>query len=221
MSTIKDIYIIGSSGHASVVTELIEQLCNYKIVGFIDDYKSPGEKFLNYEVLGNIEYLITIAKTKKIYVAIAIGDSNNRELITNKLKDLSVIYPVLIHPSAQISKRSKIAEGTIIFANSIVACNSIIGKHCLINHGCCIDHDSKIKDYVTLCPNVFIAGNVIIGYNTIIGLGTNIIEKIKIGKNVYIGAGSTVISNQRDNSVIFGCPAKYIRDNNDNEIFFK
>ncbi|MEY0405415.1 acetyltransferase [Providencia rettgeri] len=219
MSTMKDIYIIGSSGHATVVTELIEQLSNYNIIGFIDDYKSSGTKFLDYEVLGNIEYLITIAKTKKINVAIAIGDSNNRELIINKLKDLNIIYPVLIHPSAQISKRSKIAEGTIIFANSIVACNSIIGKHCLVNHGCCIDHDSKIKDYVTLCPNVFIAGNVIIGHNTMVGLGANVIEKIKIGRNAYVGAGACVISNKDDNSVSYGVPAKFIKNKNNNNFF--
>lgn len=221
MSTIKDIYIIGSSGHASVITELIEQLNEYKIIGFIDDYKNPNEEFLNYKIIGDTNYLISISKVKKIHVALAIGDSNNRELIVNKLKGLDIIYPILIHPSALISKRSKISEGSIIFANSIIACNAIIGKHCLVNHACCIDHNSEIQDYVTLCPNVFIAGNTTIGNNTIIGLGSNIIEKITIGKNVYIGAGSCVINNQEDNSVTFGVPSKYIKKSDSINKFFK
>ncbi|MEX6183481.1 hypothetical protein AB6G20_08160 [Providencia hangzhouensis] len=136
--SIKEIYIIGSSGNASVVTELIEQLNDYKIIGFIDDFKEKNQDFLDYKIIGNIDYLIAISKTKKIHVVIAIGDSNSRESIVNKLRDENIIYPIIIHPSAQVSKRAKIGEGSIIFANSIIGCNAILGKHCLVNHASCI-----------------------------------------------------------------------------------
>ncbi|MEY0832277.1 acetyltransferase [Providencia alcalifaciens] len=221
MSTIKDIYIIGSSGHASVVTELIEQLNEYKIIGFIDDYKESGEDFLNYKILGDLSYLIEISKTKKINVAIGVGDSNSRESIVNRLNNSNIIYPILIHPLAIVSKRSSIAKGTIILAKSIVSCNVTIGEHCLLNHACCIDHDSTIHNFVTLCPNVFLAGNVHIGSNTIIGLGSNIIEKIKIGENTYIGAGSCVISDQENDIISFGNPCKKNKNNIIGNTFFK
>ncbi|MEX6137038.1 hypothetical protein [Providencia hangzhouensis] len=43
--SIKEIYIIGSSGNASKSTELIEQLNDYKIIGFIDDFKEKKSRF--------------------------------------------------------------------------------------------------------------------------------------------------------------------------------
>lgn len=221
MPTLKDIYIIGSSGHASVVTELIEQLNEYNIVGFIDDYKNEGDVFLDYTILGGLEYLIKISKEKKINVAIGVGESSSREFIVNKLKGLNITYPKLIHPSAIISKRSNISQGTIILARSIISCNVTIGVHCLINHSCCVDHDSNIRNFVTLCPNVFIAGNVDIGNNVMIGLGCNIIEKVIIGENTYIGAGSCVVSNQEDNIISFGSPAKKFKTNIPHNRFFK
>ncbi|QXB05529.1 acetyltransferase [Providencia rettgeri] len=221
MSTIKDIYIIGSSGHASVITELIEQLNEYKIIGFIDDNKKSGGDFLNYKILGDLSYLIEISKTKKINVAIGVGDSNSRESIVNRLNDSNIIYPILIHPLAIVSKRSSIAQGTIILAKSIVSCNVTIGEHCLLNHACCVDHDCNIRNFVTLCPNVFIAGNVDIGNNVMIGLGCNIIEKIIIGENTYIGAGSCVVSNQTKNILAYGNPCKKVREKEHNDLFFK
>ncbi|MFL7851926.1 acetyltransferase [Providencia rettgeri] len=221
MPTLKDIYIIGSSGHASVVTELIEQLSEYKIIGFIDDYKNKEDKFLDYKILGGLDYIIEVSKKKQINVAIAIGESNSRKFIVNKLKGLNIIYPKLIHPSAIISKRSSILQGTIILARSIISCNVSIGEHCLLNHSCCVDHDSNIHNFVTLCPNVFIAGNVDIGNNVMIGLGCNIIEKVIIGENTFIGAGSCVITDQRDNIISFGTPAKEITVNMNGNRFFK
>ncbi|ENG2092085.1 acetyltransferase [Morganella morganii] len=221
MSTIKDIYIIGSSGHASVITELIEQLNEYKIIGFIDDNKKSGEDFSNYKILGDLSYLIEISKTKKINVAIGVGDSNSRESIVNRLNNANIIYPILIHPLAIVSKRSSIAQGTIILAKSIVSCNVTIGEHCLLNHACCVDHDCNIRNFVTLCPNVFIAGNVDIGNNVMIGLGCNIIEKIIIGENTYIGAGSCVVSNQTENILAYGNPCKKVRKKEHNDLFFK
>ena len=50
-----------------------------------------------------------------------------------------------------------------------------------------------------------------IGEKSFIGLGSNIIDKIRIGKNVDLGAGSLVNKQLKSNSLYYGVPAKLKR----------
>ena len=50
----KNILIIGASGHAKVVIDIIEQQNTYKIVGLVDSFKQNKTKLFKYLVLGKI-----------------------------------------------------------------------------------------------------------------------------------------------------------------------
>ena len=52
------------------------------------------------------------------------------------------------------------------------------------------------------------------GELSFIGIGTTIIQGIKIGRNVTIGAGSVVIKDIPDNVITIGNPAKIIKYKN-------
>ncbi len=52
------------------------------------------------------------------------------------------------------------------------------------------------------------------GELSFIGIGATIIQEIKIGKNVTIGAGSVVIKDIPDNVIALGNPAKIINNKN-------
>jgi acetyltransferase-like isoleucine patch superfamily enzyme len=52
------------------------------------------------------------------------------------------------------------------------------------------------------------------GESSFIGIGTTIIQGIKIGKNVNIGAGSVVIKDIPDNVIAVGNSAKIIKSKN-------
>ena len=49
------------------------------------------------------------------------------------------------------------------------------------------------------------------GELSFIGIGATIIQEIKIGKNVTIGAGSVAIKDIPDNVIIVGNPAKIVK----------
>ena len=51
----------------------------------------------------------------------------------------------------------------------------------------------------------------------LIGIGSSIKNNITIGKNVIVGAGSSVITNIKDNLVVGGVPSKIIRNREDEE----
>ncbi|MMZ67424.1 galactoside O-acetyltransferase [compost metagenome] len=57
------------------------------------------------------------------------------------------------------------------------------------------------------------AGNVNVYSYSHIGIGSNVIQGIKIGSNSVIGAGACVVNDIASDSVVVGCPAKWLRSN--------
>ena len=96
-------------------------------------------------------------------------------------------------------------------ANCYIDTNTSIEFGSLVNVGAIISHDVKLSEFCSVAPGVKIAGNVYIGTSTQIGIGVNIIEACKIGQNVVIGAGSTVVTDVSRNSLVYGTPAKFIK----------
>ena len=105
----------------------------------------------------------------------------------------------------------------------------VIGKDCNIQPECIIDPSHcwliEIGDRVTLAPRVHVLAHdastkyflgytlidkVLIGNDCFIGAGSIILPGTHIGNKVIIGAGSVVTKSIPDNSVAVGNPAKVI-----------
>lgn len=198
-------FLYGAGGHARVVIDIILSSTDYKIDGIYDD--SPSEKTIH-----NIPiFSLFPEENTKNDIVISVGNNKIRKKITESLK---ANYLTVIHSKAVISKLDvEIGEGTVIMANAVINPNSTIGNHCIINTAAVVEHDCKIEDFVHISPNAALAGNVTIGEGTQVGLGANVIPGVNIGKWCVIGAGSTVIADIPDFSVVVGCPAKFIKSN--------
>ena len=197
----KDIVIIGAGGFAREIAWLIEEInkkkLQWNLLGFIDDNYKNIEKNLNgYRVIGDVDCLKNMKKD--IYSIIAIGNGKTRKKIIEKLKDRK--FGVLVHPNVSISKSVSIEEGSISCSGNILTVNINIGKHVIVNLDCTIGHDAKIENFSTLLPGVNLSGETIIGECSTLGTGSAIIQGIKIGKNVMIGAGAVVIRDIVDSS---------------------
>ncbi|WP_068596558.1 acetyltransferase [Vaginella massiliensis] len=196
------LYVYGASGHGKVIAEIAEEN-GFEVQAFIDTDKTKISIF-NYKVVHQIP-------TDVSNLMIAIGNNHIRKKISEENSDLT--YPVLVHPSTNISKRSKIEIGTVGMAGVSVNADVTIGKHCIINTNASIDHDCTIQDFVHISPNVALAGNVIVGEGTHIGIGASVIQGIKIGKWCTIGAGAVIIKDVPDGATVVGNPGKIIKIN--------
>jgi len=210
MNKIK-ILIIGGGGFGREVLWTIRD-CNkiddkYSVVGFIDDELSSGSIINQIPVLGDLNWLLD-NHTPSLFCVIAISDCIKRKNIFEKLKNINVSYPSIIHPSVIYSSSVKIGEGTIIQAGSILTVDIQIGKHVHINIDSTIGHDSIIGDFVTINPGVHINGKTIIENYCYVGSGTVMKHQIKIGSDSIIGAGSVLITDVPKKSLYLGVPAK-------------
>lgn len=184
--------IYGASGHGKVIEDIIEAM-GQKVSRFIDDDESL------HEVHG-IPVVHSGCDIDEPLI-IAIGNNATRKRLAESLK---AHYGTAIHPSAILSRRATIGEGSVVMAGAIIQTDVVVGKHCIINTGVSVDHECQIADYVHLSPHATLCGNVHVGEGTWIGAGTTVIQGIHIGKWAVVGAGSLITEDIPDYALVFG-----------------
>lgn len=209
----KDLYIIGAGGFGREVAWIVERINSIKptwnLKGFIDDNETLwGSTEGEYHVFGGCEYLSAL---EGVYAVCAVGSSNVRKKIIEKLKDTSVKFATLVDPSVLYSNSVKIGEGAIVCAGTIITVDVNIGDHVIVNLDCTIEHDAVIDDFVTIYPSVNVSGNVLIGECSELGTGTQIIQGKKVISNTIIGAGAIVVKDCLESGTYVGSPAKKIK----------
>ena len=208
----KKILIIGAGGHSNVIEDTLKELGIFNEIAFLDDKFNHNTKKLfsgNKNILGssNLIYNSDI-RSKFKYAFVAIGDAEKRLMLINKLENLEYEIPIIIHPTAWVSKSVSIGIGSIILSQSTIQTGVRGGKGLIINNSCSIDHDSSIGNAVHIAPGVNIAGSVHVGDKTWIGIGATVIENVNIGSNVRIGANAAVIRDVPSSVTVIGVPAK-------------
>lgn len=108
----------------------------------------------------------------------------------------------------QIQRETKIGYGLYIGHGGpiVVNPNAIIGNNC------------NLSQFTTIGSNT--SKGAIIGDNTYVGPNVCIVEDVKIGNNVTIGAGSVVTKDIPDNATAVGNYAKVINYNNPGRFIF-
>ena len=167
----KGLLIIGAGGHGKVVAEVAKDI-GYQNIAFLDD-NTP-------EAIGKVSEL---EKFKEQYSDAFVGIGNNRlrRELNQKLQACGYTVPVLIHPSAYVSRTSKIGIGTVVEPKAIVNANTVIGIGCIISVGAIVDHDVEIGDCCHINVGAIVkaggkverfrkleAGEVVLGYGSAI-----------------------------------------------------
>lgn len=212
----KNIVVVGASGHGMVVADILSQMSEYHVAGFIDAFKEKGTICGgDLVVLGAESDLPAIIKEQDIYGGIvAIGDNWSRSVVVGKI--LAVVpefrFVNAIHPSCVVSPRAVMGVGNVLSPNVVINANATIGNFCIINSVACIEHDNIMEDYSSVAPRVVTGGNVSIGAFTAVGIGAVIKHRIVIGEQSIIGAGALVLKDVTPYSTWYGVPAKKIRE---------
>jgi serine O-acetyltransferase len=126
-----------------------------------------------------------------------------------KAKKFSLVSA--IHPSVLILKKAEIAEGVWINAGAIIGFKTEISEGVLLNTGVSIDHHNVLKSCSQADPGVVTAGNVTFWECAHVHTGATVINRIQIGRNSVVGAGSVVVGDIPSDSLAYGVPAKVKR----------
>lgn len=208
------IILIGCGEHARMIIDNVDQMKNIEIFGLIAaDKADTGKKIMGYEVVcsdDNVDVLLRENRDISGYF-LGVGDMRARQRLAAKY-DRKIRAVNIIHPAAIISRYAQIGSGNLLEAYTKIANGVILGSHCIINSFTSVNHDQIIGNNVLLAGNVSMAGKSI-GDNTLIADGASIGFKKKVGRCCIVGDGAVVTKDISDYSIVYGNPARKVRDN--------
>jgi sugar O-acyltransferase (sialic acid O-acetyltransferase NeuD family) len=203
--------LVGASGHAKAVIDVIEKEGRYRISHLLDDDTNlHGRPFFGYQVTGAAESILASAAAEWPMVFVSIGDNAARVRIANWLRGRGFELVRAVHPHAQVGRGAAIGAGSVLMAGAVVNSDATIGENVIINTGATVDHDCVIGDGALVAPGAHLCGGVRVGAGSVIGAGAVLIPGVSVGANTVIGAGSTLLENVADNAKAAGSPAREI-----------
>ncbi len=208
----KQLVIIGARGFGREVYSLAQQAVGYGedfiVKGFLDDNSDALDGFSNYpKILSSVEdYQI---QNTDVFIC-ALGSIKWSAFYANQILNKGGEFINLIDKEATIRQNVKLGVGVLISKGSIISNDVSIGdfthimSYCILGHDVQVDKNSRLGDYV------FVGGYTKVADQVFIAVRAIILDRLQIGKGATVGAGSVVIRNVKENSTVFGNPAKKI-----------
>lgn len=214
MLRMESIFIIGASGHAKVVVDIVEQEGLLSVAGFIDAGIAKYTVHFGYPVLGTENDLTALCEKHGVTRGIvAIGDNSVRSRVVERIARMipEFGYATAVHPSAQVARGAVFGPGTVLMANTVLNSDCTVGAHCIMNTGAQLDHDGELGAFASLAPGVVAGGSCTVGKFAAVGIGTILRHGRSVGEHAVVGAGSVVLKNIPAREVWYGTPARFIR----------
>lgn len=207
----KDIAIFGAGGFGREVACLINRINEHEptwnLIGFFDDGVAKGTQNEYGTVLGGMDELN--GWNEPLSIVIAVGSPNAIHSIVNKINNTHIEFPNIIAPSVTFLDKQAVTmgQGNIVCSNCLLSCNVNIGDFNVFNGFIPIGHDTTIGNYNVFMPSVNISGGVLIGDCNFFGVQSVVLQYLKIGNNVRVGANSVMMRNGKDGILYMGNPA--------------
>ena len=184
------LFIIGAGEFGREIAAILpysNQRSNFTQSVFIDDAYPPSEVINGIPVMGSVNWLCENEPQANVFIA--LGDSELRRKVIDKLKRYDFKYPSIIHDSVTLH-----AE---FF-------NNISEKGVFISQGVIITTNTLIRDFSVIHPNCVLHHDTTLGVNTTLMTGTIISAGAHFGDDCFVGSGSVIASKKTfpDNTVL-------------------
>ena len=214
-----------------------------EIIKFISDAKKVTPVKIYLREKSEIDFSKSNAKIFGVNDKIIFGDWSELEPIINSnrekideivienssrnsaipLLDLKNI-PARIEPGAIIRDNVSIGKNSVIMMGAIINIGAVVGEGTMIDMGAVLGGRATVGKNCHVGAGAVLAGviepasakPVIVEDNVLIGANAVVIEGVHIGKNSVVAAGAVVIEDVPEGKVVAGCPAKIIKDKDEN-----
>jgi len=160
-------------------------------------YKSWTPSVMSHFILGGMS-----PRTKRIIY----------EMFLREFQIKAPMYASVCHAQIILGNGVDFGYGCNFSPGVTVAPYINIGNFVTLNRHVSIGHHTQIEDFCTINPGANIAGICFIREGAQIGMGANVLDRVEIGANAIVGAGSLVTKNVPRGTVVYGVPARVVRE---------
>ena len=203
--------ILGTRTFAVEVADLAATIPGMQVAGFVENM-DPERCHQPLEGLP-VYWIDEVASLTNSHRAVCALSTTFRSRFVEQAIGKGLTFATLIHPTATISTRSDVGEGSILSAASVVGAHSVLGPHVIVNRGALIGHHTTIGRFSSIQPGANIAGACSVGEAAYIGMGAIILDHITIGSHAVVGAGAVVTRDVPDHTQVMGVPARVVKEN--------
>ncbi len=134
-----------------------------------------------------------------------------RSQITETLNKAGVKTLSYIDPSTVLGGKNQLGPGTINFPNCYLGYKTDTQVGSIIQPGTLIEHHSVVGNFVNINPRLTTGGFVKIEDFAQINIAVDISNRVVVGSQSIIGAGSLVLENCDPQSLYYGRPATFVK----------
>lgn len=168
-------------------------------------------------VFGEWSELLPIIEANRSRIE-ALVIENDRRNSAIHLLDMKGIN-ARIEPGATIREQVTIGDGAVIMMGAVINIGAVIGEGTMIDMGAILGGRATVGKNCHVGAGAVLAGvvepasatPVIIEDEVFIGANAVVIEGVRIGRGCVIAAGSVVIEDVPENSVVAGVPGRVIK----------
>ena len=208
----KKLLLIGGGGHCRSVADSVLSNHIYDSVGIVDfaDTTAFGIPIVGTD--DDLPGLFADGWTDAFVTVGSVGNTAVRRRLYNLIKNIGFSIPIIIDPTAVITKDVRINEGSYIGKRAVVNTGSSLGCCSIINSGAIVEHDCKVGAFSHISPGTILCGQVTVSEDSHIGAGTTVRQMITIGKHVLVGIGSVVVKDIPDYVTAYGNPCRVVTE---------
>jgi sugar O-acyltransferase (sialic acid O-acetyltransferase NeuD family) len=198
--------LLGAGGHAHACIDVIEQHGQYQVAGLVGMLEEMNAQHLGYAVIATDSDLSELARTYQ-YAIVTVGhirSPDRRTCLYQRAIASGFQLPVIVAPTAHVSRHAIIGAGTIVMHGAIVNAGAKIGSNCIINSRALIDHDVIVEDHCHVSTGAILNGDVMVGTGSFVGSGSVVREGVSIGHGCLVGMGLSVRHNLAGKSRFLG-----------------
>lgn len=208
----RKLIIIGGGGFGKEVACWVKQCKEHNKEWSLEDYIDFGleneeTSSQNDEILSKIEKFTPISD---FVFAIALQSPKLKLQVAERCINKGVSFINIIHPTVLIGEDVSLGFGCILCPYVVLTSKVKVGNFVIFNLFSYASYDSEVGDGCTINPHCGIMISAKLGKGVFMGGSSVVFPRKSIGDYAFIGAGSVVINNVKENEKVFGVPARRI-----------
>jgi perosamine synthetase len=205
-----EVLILGTRSFAEDAFDVIDDTPGVVVTGFVEnlDRARCADPLQGLPV----HWVDELPRFAATHLAVCALSTTHRSRFTAQAEAHGMRFATVVHPTARVSTRSTLGEGTLVGPGVVIAAFTTLGRHVIVNRAASIGHHTTIGDHVSVQPGANVAGACDIRDAAYIGMGATVIDKTTVGAHAVVGAGAVVTKDVPERVLVLGVPARIVKE---------